>query len=221
MYHLTLKSSNGKTGPIPVSTSGRATCPGACPFKANGCYGDDYRLRMHWDRVSDGRRGGNWHTFCQSIGNLPAGQLWRHNQAGDLPGPGNTIDTAMLGELVKANTGKKGFTYTHKPMDTVNNRDAVKRANERGLTVNLSANTLTDADRLSELGIAPVVVILAEPGNTRTPRGRRVVQCPGPQQGNRVANCKSCGLCQVQRRAIIGFAAHGAGKSKVAAIARG
>ena len=37
MVHLTLSSSNIKTGPIPVTTSGRSTCPDACPLKkANG-----------------------------------------------------------------------------------------------------------------------------------------------------------------------------------------
>lgn len=50
------------------------------------------------------------------IAALTEGQLWRHNQAGDLVGGGNEIDTAPRGQLVAANAGKRGFTYTHKPV---------------------------------------------------------------------------------------------------------
>jgi hypothetical protein len=38
-YHLTLESGNAKTGPIPVSTTDRASCPPTCPFYDKGCYG--------------------------------------------------------------------------------------------------------------------------------------------------------------------------------------
>ena len=218
MYHLTKTSRNTKTGAIPVSTSPSETCPDACPFRKNGCYSDAGPLSMHWRKVSKGLSGTNWAGFCESIAGLPAGQLWRHNQAGDLPGVGDKIDTAALGQLVEANRGKRGYTYTHKPMNTCENREAVKRANLQGFTVSLSANTLAEADSLSELGIAPVVVILAQPGTTRTPEGRRVVQCPAQTRG---VTCSTCGLCQRQQRAIVGFIPHGAGKAKVEAVARG
>ena len=217
MYHLTLKSNNSKTGPIPVSTSGNATCPDACPFKKNGCYADSGPLSMHWAQVSAGARGTNWNSFCESIGNLPGGQLWRHNQAGDLPGTGNTIDANMLAALVIANHGKRGYAYTHKPLTRANQK-AIRDANQQGFTINLSANNLDDADTLASLEIAPVVVILAHDGNTRTPQGRTVVQCPAQ---TRDTHCSKCGLCQKQNRPIVGFTAHGSGKSKVEAIARG
>ena len=218
MYHLTLKSANAKTGPMPVSTSGRETCPDACPFKKNGCYADSGPLSWNWNRVSDGRRGQEWDEFCESIASLPDGQLWRHNQAGDLPGEGDHIDCLDLGKLINANQGRRGFTYTHKPMDNWNNRECVQTANNRGFTVSLSANTLAEADTLSDLEIAPVVAILTEPGNTTTPKGRKVVQCPAQ---TRNVTCSTCGLCQRQQRAIVGFTPHGAGAKKVEAIARG
>lgn len=84
----------------------------------------------------------------------------RHNQAGDLPGKGGEIDAEAL-QLVEANQGKRGFTYTHKPM-TAANMAAVKAANDSGFTVNLSANNLTHADELAALAIAPVVTVLPE-----------------------------------------------------------
>lgn len=56
-YYLTKKSTNKKTGPIPVVTSSQKTCPDACPFKHNGkesggCYADTGPLKLFWDRVT-------------------------------------------------------------------------------------------------------------------------------------------------------------------------
>jgi len=57
LYHITLKSSNKKTGPIAVVTSSHDTCPDVCPFKDGGCYANGGPLRLHWDKVSNGTRG--------------------------------------------------------------------------------------------------------------------------------------------------------------------
>jgi len=221
-YHLTLKSSNEKTGPIPVSTSGAQTCPTACPFQKNGCYADGGPLAMHWAKVTAGARGDGFATFCARIAALPAGQLWRMNQAGDLPGAGDAIAPAAMRKLVAANRGRRGFTYTHKPMRTLQNRRAVQHANAEGFTVNLSANNLQHADELSALGIAPVVVVLpAEASaNTVTPSGRKVVVCPATQRDD--VTCATCKLCanNSATRPIVGFPAHGssARRASVASI---
>ena len=87
--HLTQVSSNTKTGPIPVSTTERRSCPPRCPHMDAGCYADGGPLRIHWDKVPE--RGTSWEEFCERIAQLPAGALWRHNQAGDLPGDGTRI----------------------------------------------------------------------------------------------------------------------------------
>lgn len=221
--NLTLKSRNAKTGPIPVSTTTQHTCPKACPFnRANsgGCYADGGPLRIVWDKVTDGRVGVDWDTFCNDIATLPADTLWRHNQAGDLPGIGDAIDAKALAKLAKANTGKRGFTYTHKPMHTKGNREAVRKANQTGFTVNLSGNNLSHADDLADLGIAPVVVVLPadQTANTVTPKGRKVVVCPATVRDD--VSCKTCGLCQRMRDAIVGFPAHGNAIRKADAIAR-
>jgi len=39
-FHIVEKSSNRKTGPIPVTTSPVETCPTSCPLKNNGCYAE-------------------------------------------------------------------------------------------------------------------------------------------------------------------------------------
>ena len=147
--HLTLKSSNTKTGKIPVSTTSKHSCPDTCSFKAGGCYALDYHLNMHWNKVTNEERGTNWDTFCTTVSGFKPGQLWRHNQAGDLPGLGNKIDKVKIQSLVSANTAAQalGFTYTHKPVlgrDPIakQNKVIIKNANKAGFTINLSADNL-------------------------------------------------------------------------------
>ncbi|MFN4278291.1 MAG: hypothetical protein ACK4FJ_18515 [Ferrovibrio sp.] len=178
---------------------------------------------MYWRKVTSGQAGMSWDAFCGEIEKLPEGQLWRHNQAGDLPGDGDVIDADKLAALVKANAGRRGFTYTHKPM-TAANREAVKAANDAGFTVNLSGNNLRHADELADAGAGPVVVVLPADvdGNAtrtlQTPQGRTVAVCPATYRDN--VTCATCGLCQRRdRKVIVGFPAHGAAKRKASAIA--
>jgi len=220
--HLTLVSRNVKTGPIPVSTTSAESCPSACPFNnANGCYAASGPLALHWRKVTNGLSGDSYGAFLDKVSRLMKGQLWRHNQAGDLIGEGDTLDTQALALLVKANKGKRGFTYTHKPLATQAERDAIRDANKGGFTVNLSGNTLDHADSLVDLAIAPVVVVLPHDAtsNTVTPKGRKVVVCPATQRDD--VSCASCGLCQKQRDSIVGFPAHGTSKRKADLIAQG
>jgi hypothetical protein len=216
---------NKKTGPIPVSTSSQKQCPASCPFRSNGCYAESGPLAIHFTKVTSGERGDEWPEFTAKIAALPQGQLWRHNQAGDLPGWGSRIAGGMLADLVQANEGKRGFTYTHKPMrgeteTAANNRQAVKSANAGGFVVNLSANNLEEADSLASLSIGPVVVVVPhdQTTNTNTPSGRKVVICPATQREG--VSCATCQLCaRGNRSVIVGFPAHGSQKKKASAIA--
>ena len=219
--HLSLKSRNGKTGPIPVSTTTRASCWSGCAFFENGCYAELGHVSMHWKKVTSGDNAMSWSAFCDAIKSLPLGQLWRHNQAGDLPGIGATIDTKALSALVKANRGKHGFTYTHKPMASHASRKAIALANRDGFTINLSGNNLAHADSLYDLGIGPVVTVLpmGATTNTTTPKGRKVVVCPATQRDD--VTCASCGLCARLRDCIVGFPAHGVSAKKADAVAMG
>jgi len=227
IVHLTVKSSNVKTGPMPASTSGASTCPDSCPLKSKGCYAKGGPLGMHWQKVSRADRGTVWDSFLDQIRALPNGQTWRHNQAGDLPGDNNAIDPGLLSELVRANRGRNGFTYTHKPVldsqpgPVRSNRASVARANRDGFTINLSANGLRHADELAALNVAPVVTILP-PGvesNTVTPGGRKVVVCPAQVRDG--VTCATCRLCsRSSRSAIIGFIPHGSARRAAGAVAK-
>jgi hypothetical protein len=218
-FHLTKQSDNRKTGPIPVSTSSADTCPVSCPLR-KVCYAKHGPLALHWAEVTNGNRGGSFNEFLEQVRSLPAGQLWRHNEAGDLPGQGDDIDTDKLDALVAANRGRKGFTYTHYPvLDNPSNAAAIQNANQHGFTVNLSADSVQKADKLKALNVGPVAVVL--PDNQRrpfkTPAGNHVAICPHTL--DKTIKCRTCQLCQrVNRKAIIGFPVHGNGKKHFAAV---
>lgn len=217
--HLTICSSNAKTGSIPVSTTEKASCPTSCALRGSGCYAESGPLGIHWAAVSNGKRGTDWTTFCQQIAKLPRGQFWRHNQAGDLPGNGANIELGQLGQLVAANKGRRGFTYTHYDVvANAMNRNAVRMANEQGFTINLSAESLHEADMLAGLNIAPVATILPEdaPRLSYTPAGRKVITCPATYRDD--ISCATCELCHKQQRAIVGFPVHGTSKKKAAKV---
>jgi len=224
--HLTPISSNVKTGPIPVTTSDASTCPDVCPFKKSGCYADSGPLALHWSKVSKGERGNGLAILAKQIRAFPRNQVWRHNQAGDLPGLSNAIDSDALSQIVDANKGRKGFTYTHKPCEgdsnqSTANRAAVRYANREGFTVNLSANNMSHADRLVDLQAGPVVCVVPEATENTffTPAGRKGIVCPAQQRDD--ITCASCQLCsRAMRSVIIGFRAHGTSKKKAEAIAK-
>lgn len=216
------KSRNAKTGDIPVTTSDAKTCPDACPLKASGaCYAKHGPLGMYWQKINRGQYASTWSHLLEQVAKLPANQLWRMNQAGDLPGENNTIDPVAMGELVEANRGKRGYTYTHKPVETdAANAALVANANAQGFTVNLSADDMGEADRLKALNIGPVVVVLPRnaPDVSYTPNGHKVVTCPAQTRDD--VSCKTCGLCaRSNREAIVGFLAHGVSAKKAEAIA--
>jgi len=204
-YHFIRESGNRKTGPIPVTYSQRETCPPSCPHYRADCYAEDFYTRMAWDKVPV--RGGTLGALCEAVAGLPEGQLWRMNVAGDLPGEGETVDPVALGEIVRANIGRRGFTYTHKK-----GPEAVhwaQHATRWGFTVNLSADDAGEADTLAETGLPVCAIVPSDtPEKTETPAGRTIIVCPA--QSREDIDCATCGLCaRADRRVIIGFRAHG------------
>lgn len=215
---LNPKSGNRKVGQIPVSTTEEASCPDECQLKGTDCYARFGPLGMHWAKVREGMRGDNWKAFCDRMRKFAAGTLFRHNQAGDLPqNKEGRIHASKLRQLVAAVRHLRGWTYTHYDPFNAHNAKAIKYANDNGFTVNLSADSLTQADAYVKLGIAPVTVILprdaAARGN-KTPEGLPIVTCPA--QTNENMNCAQCKLCQVRdRKSIVGFLAHGTASKRL------
>lgn len=241
---FTRKSRNVKVGPIPVTTSGEKTCPPDCPLKAAGCYADGGPLAIFWRGVTENAERYPFSDFLEQVESLPADQLWRHNQAGDLqPDPINPrlVDHAALMDIALANIGRRGFTYTHyDPIAIPENARSIAAANRAGFTVNLSGNNLSHADDLAQTGAGPVVTVLPAEYERKskrgewleslteykarladlpqtTPQGRPVAVCPATYSET---NCKACQLCQRQsRKVIVGFPAHGFRTRKASEIA--
>lgn len=218
-YLFTKRSSNRKVGPIPVTTSPKKTCPDTCPLKDKGCYATGGPLGIWWNRISRNKAGITFEALLSGVRSLSPGQMWRHNQAGDLGCNGEAIDYKELYSLIVANHRKRGYTYTHHRVvghdDTArHNRNIIKLANEAGFTVNLSADSPEEADTFKEMGIAPVTVVLKYEMKT-TPAGNKILICP--VQTGKVKDCATCQLCAVPaRRSIVGFLAHGSQKGKIA-----
>jgi hypothetical protein len=182
-------------------------------------------LAIVWNQITDKPGiGKTWSQLCAAIKTLPAGQLWRHNQAGDLPHNHDVIDVNKMLELIKANKGKNGFTYTHHDMDIPRNQFMVRESNREGFTVNLSANNLDHADELKTLNIGPVVAVVPidQVTNTVTPGGHKVTICPAAIDDTNTISCKTCKLCAIaDRETIVAFPAHGTSKKKAELIAKG
>jgi hypothetical protein len=205
-------SRNRKTGFIPVTTSEENTCPSSCPLKEkNICYAKKGKVKIIWQEVKNGisKRWNkpfknDYDSLLKEIKKLPPGQLWRHNQAGDLAHTGNneSIDFDKLKQLVKANKGKNGFTYTHKTQ-LEENFQKIKYANNNGFTINLSANDLQHADELKKHNL-PIATIVGNKPVKQTPQGHRIRMCPN--QVNEAVTCSVCLMCSKSKRNyIVGF----------------
>lgn len=213
---LTLVSSNAKTGPIPTSTSDRETCPTTCPFYFKGCYAKSGPQAIHWRKVSNAERGVVWSEFIAQIRNIQRGQIWRHNVSGDLQHNNGDIDYIKLRQLIDANKGRRGFTYTHHVLND-HNLICIQNANSLGFTVNVSTESVEVADQvMTQHGIPAVAVVNSEKTDRfyRTESGRKVITCPATIHEN--VTCATCGLCQQSdREFIIAFPAHGTAKKTV------
>ncbi len=216
---------NVKLGPIPSSMSSGHTCPDACRLKDAGCYGEFGVLGMHWRRLSRGL-GLSPERFLDRIAKLPRGQLWRHNVVGDLPGENNELDVDMLARLVVANLGRKGHTFTAKPLGK-GVWAALWEATAQGFVTNISCHGLDHLDSLSrraQVGpgqgarLPAAVVLPADaPDVLRSPGGVPVMVCPAETAAKKT--CATCGLCaRADRPYAIGFRAHGQWQANVSRL---
>ena len=219
-FSFVAASGNAKTGPIPVTMTDKNSCPSNCGLLGSGCYANLGMVGMHWRRLDNA--GLTLQALAEKIRSIPRGQLWRHNVAGDIPQQSSGVICAdTLQTLTEANKGRKGFTYTHNRVlgsDTLatENQKLIKQANIRGFTVNLSADTLAEADAMMRLNIGPVVTLLPDDATDKvsyTPAGNAIVICPAVSvDGMTCAQCKLC--ANPNRKSIVGFPAHGVAKKK-------
>lgn len=211
-YHMKKGSKNGKVGPIVVSTTSRSSCPDSCPLKNEACYAAAGPLSWHWNKVDSGERGTDFEGFIADLMALEPGTKFRHNQAGDLPGYNGNLQAEFIGRLAEATAHlDRPWTYTHYEPNA-HNLPLLRQLNA-SMVVNLSADTMEQADTLAATGL-PVCVTVPEdhPEQSTTPGGNNVVVCPF--QTGKVKNCDECMLCayDTPNRCIVGFRAHGTRK---------
>lgn len=220
-YHLTRVSNNKKTGPIPVSTTSYDSCPDRCGLK-EVCYASVGPLALHWNAVSYGERGISLEQFVESLDTLPRGQVWRHNQAGDLPHRRGRIELASLVPIIQANMKRKlrGFTYTHHELSE-HNLYCIRFANQHGFVINVSTDTVSEAVDVYKNHKLPTVTLLPmDAPNVQEVQGVKIVACPAEKSGR--VTCANCTLCMSPKRQyVVGFRAHGSRSRKADVIARG
>lgn len=219
-----------QTGPdvrpvVYATTSSRSTCPAECPHKkenGGGCYAENHPMRHHWDAVSSGDRGSLYADHLSQIAALPAGSLLRIFQAGDLPAnqQGRLSRTFARG-LAKAAKGLKVWGYSHHRPELGENLEILRTLNRQGVNVNVSCETLPQADAMIRAGLPAVVVVPSDEKRThwRSPDGHPVMVCPA--QTTDGASCATCLMCCRGRgggsdpRLIIAFKSHGASRRRV------
>lgn len=177
-------------------------------------------LNIHWNKITNGERGVNLADFCDIVSALPSDQMWRHNQAGDLAGDGDTIDREALLELARANAGRPVICYTHKPLNKPN-IEAIREARELGFNIVISTQSPEQAHYYGFPAATVLPSSMAKDENEteaayRARVGRETIVCPATYRDD--VSCASCGLCaRLHPGTTIGFPVHGAGKKKAEA----
>lgn len=213
-YAFTKVSSNRKIGPMSVTMTDKKSCSDSCSYKSGGCYALAFPLGLHWSKLDHAGMTVEELT-TNHLKRLPKRNKCRMNQAGDFRQKDGVIDTEDLGLIVEASSHIDVIAYTHHDPLDFTNHDAVLWANKQGFTVNLSAESLVEADFYADLGIAPVVVAVPRgtPKVTHTAKGRQVTMCPAVYSD---MTCDRCMICaKSERKSIIAFEAHGASAVKV------
>jgi hypothetical protein len=204
LTHVTLKSSNAKTGPLATTYRTQETCPTTCPLMGNGCYatGRIFGIARKFGREDlDKVRG--------LIDTLEPGQGLRLNVAGDFLAADGTPDVEYIdacNAVAEARPDVKIIAYTH----------AWRILSPSLFSFGVNASCDTDAD-IAEARAAGwgTVTVGAEHGQTIA--GTRVVRCPAETRDD--VTCASCMLCARTPSipTTVTFTPHGAGKRKAAA----
>jgi hypothetical protein len=224
LVHFVPVSGNAKTGPIAVSMTERSSCPSTCVFKDAGCYAAYGRTLLHWKKIPE--RGTPWKDFIHRLRRLNQNDFFRHNVAGDLPHAGGYLIPELVNELARvAGHLRAAWTYTHHKLNA-HNLSVIRVANAYGFTINISCED-THIAALNALRRLPTVcVVPPEAPACFREEGVTFVQCPATLRDD--INCKNCGgprgipLCaRSDRRVVVTFPAHGSGRKKAAALARG
>ena len=226
-YSFTAVSQNSKTGNIAVTSTSSDSCPTSCPFiktvivdavkkQLNGCYADYSYTGIQWRKLDV--IGLDYAQLLSNIRHMDKFAKLRLNVMGDLPHKEQTILVDLFNQLIDIIVKRqlKTILYTHHDLSIESNLIALQSAFKQGLHVNASCESIEQAKTAIDNGINAVLVMPLNSPKVQKIDDVRIVQCPN--EYNEKIQCINCMLCakdRTQNRVIIGFTAHGTGKTKV------
>lgn len=217
-FQFVKKSGNAKTGPISTTSQPRSTCPSTCPHLGTSCYAQaGYYTRLNWNHLDNGTRGGTWADMVASIAKH-ASSVWRMSIMGDIPANSGTINRDAMQDIVNANGGRNGFTYTHHAL-TARNVATIKQSIRDGFTVNVSCDTLEEVKAADDAGLPSVLVCGKDTEKGKHELGNGITGVTCPAIFSESVTCSSCKLCaDSERDYTIMFPAHGTQAKKIIPI---
>jgi len=238
--HIVLVTKAAKLGYITSTRTTTDTCPKSCAFlKSKECYDQHGNSNIH--RVKHDRNeytSYSFDEFLAHVRNFTA--TFRGFAGGDLWGKGDRIYRRKLSQFANEcdEWRRRPIIYTHKPIKGVHRRgsEANRQGNLKALrlvqkqsdevTVNVSCESLKEADRAVDLGL-DAVVVLPHDANDKghvsfTPGGKKILHCPATWDNVTCGGTpftRACGngkaICTQRGHPIVGFPGHGAKKLQI------
>ena len=206
--HWVAVTNDKKTGPIPVSYSGKETCPDTCSLKEGGCYAWGlFYIAKVGERVASGQYANTLRSALER--RTAVARIVRHRIAGDMVGdiPGTLQDCADVETAGLQNIGythawkeeevrplKKWFRASCQSIEEV----IEARSKGWGATLIVDKGTLTSAGKKT----------------FNLPNGETAYLCPARKETAtaRAITCNDCTLCKISDKTVsktVIFEAHG------------
>ncbi len=198
--HISLKSSNTKTGPMVTTYRTEESCPSTCPLLNAGCYADG-RIRSIPRKY--GREG---NEAIVALINEPLTNGIRFNVVGDFVLADDSPDWEYINAcntVAEARPDVAIISYTH--------AWRIFKPSDFAFVVNASCETAEDAAEAIAAGWQATLVG-GEAGEKIA--GKRVITCPAQTRDD--VTCASCLLCSKggAGRAVVNFEIHGPTRNK-------
>lgn len=229
LYKFVPKSSNRKIGPIPTTYTSENSCPDSCAFYKSSCYAELGYVGMVWKKVKKGFPNviSELELFSK-LKNMPEGQTWRMNTAGDLPSTKKgKINKNFLKKLTKIANKTRIICYTHH-----HDVENILWANNNGFPLIMSLN---DKSELSDYaGVVPTAMVVPytwQMGNNESQgdykkrtldnlaplrskyENQKIFICPATYTST---NCMECGACaKMTKNDTVCFPGHGSRKKQI------
>lgn len=213
LYRLVRSSGNRKLGASVFKTyASKNSCPNTCPFKGNGCFGENFPQDMAWNKVE--QVGVDLPQLIDEIQSLPMRSKLRINVVGDYANP---LEDIPKFSAVVARKQLDVLNYTHhKPTPEV-----VAVAKAASYVVNFSGEHAGFAEWCLDNGVNAVIALPSFYKGKFIKCGMvNVVTCPAVYREVTCENCMLCAQDRVERKIAIGFPAHGTKKKAIDRVIR-